>query len=744
MRKILFIVFMLIAGISFSQEEKKEDLKVGLVLSGGGAKGLAHIGALKILEEAGIRIDYIGGTSMGAIIGSLYASGYSAKDLDSIFMETNFSKLIQDDIPRSSKSFYEKQESEKYAVVLPFENFKIGFPSGISKGQNVYNLLSRLTSHVSNVTNFKNLPIPFFCVATDVETGKEVILDHGYLPQAVSASGALPSLFRPVVINDTVLIDGGVVNNYPIDEVRSKGMDIIIGVDVQDSLKTRDQLHSALQVLVQINNYRTIQDMVEKRKKTDVYIQPNIKDFSVISFDDGKNIIKAGVEGAAPYLEFLKEIAAQQTPVKRERVIFKKLDSIEIDDVQIVGNKKYTRSYVLGKLKIRTPIKLSYPEFNEGINNLAATGNFQSIDYKFATDDIGRNKLMVKLQENNSQMFLRFGVHYDDLFRTAALVNITRKRLFTNNDIASLDLIAGDNLRYNFQYYIDKGYYWSVGLTSKYHFFETGVPISFINVDYDSSVPLPVNNLAIKYSDFTNQLYFETPLKRSFVLGAGAEHKYLRYLSETIGTDSNNVPQTVFESTNYYSSYGFLRYDTYDNSFFPKNGAYFSGDYHWYLFAHGRNENFSPFSIAKAKLGYAHLFSQRFSAQLVVEGGFKMGGNETSTLDFALGGYGFKEMNNIIPFYGYEAVSIRGNTFLKSTVTLDYEILRKNHISIGANIANVGNDLFEKGKWIDGIGSSGYFVGYGLETILGPMEIKYSYSPELNTNVWYVALGYRF
>src|SRR5690606_19761943 len=129
----------------------------------------------------------------------------------------------------------------------------------------------------------------------------------------------------------------------------------------------------------------------------------------------------------------------RQAPVKREKVILKKLDSIEIDDVQIVGNDKYTRSYVLGKLKIRTPIKLSYPEFNEGINNLAATGNFQSIDYKFATDDIGKNKLMVKVQENNSQMFLRFGVHYHDVSRTAALVNIIRKRLFTNNDIASLD-----------------------------------------------------------------------------------------------------------------------------------------------------------------------------------------------------------------------------------------------------------------------------------------------------------------
>ena len=744
MKKILFIVFVMVFGISFSQERKSDDLKVGLVLSGGGAKGLAHIGALKIIEEAGIRIDYIGGTSMGAIIGSLYAVGYSAKQLDSIFMQTNFSTLIQDDLPRRSKTFYEKQESEKYAVVLPFEKFKIGLPTGLSKGQNLYNLLSRLTSHVGDISDFDKLPIPFFCVATDVETGKEVILDHGYLPQAVSASGALPSLFRPVIINDTVLIDGGVVNNYPVDEVRAKGMDIIIGVDVQDSLKSRDRLQSAFQVLIQINNYRTIRDMVDKSKKTDVYIHPNIKEFSVISFDDGRNIINAGEEGATPYLELLEEIARQQKPSEKKEAIFKKLDTISIDIVEIEGNEKYTRSYVMGKLKLRTPTKISYSEFSEGINNLAATGNFQSINYKFLTDSQGRDKLHFKLQENNSQMFLRFGVHYDDLFRTAALVNLTRKRLFTNNDIASLDLIAGDNLRYNFQYYIDKGYYWSVGFTSKYHFFETGVPLSFVDVDYGLPISSPVNTVAIKYSDFTNQLYFETLLRRTLMLGVGGEHKYLRYLSETIGTDSNNLPRTVFESTNYYSTYGFLKYDSYDNSFFPKNGVYFSGDFHWYLFAHGKNDNFRPFSIAKAKIGYAYSFYKNLSINLTTEGGFKLGGTETTTLDFALGGYGFKEMNNIIPFLGYDVISIRGNTYLKSTLTLDYEIFKKNHIVAGTNIANVGNDLFEKAEWIDGIGYSGYFLGYGLESILGPLEIRYSYSPELHESEWYVALGYRF
>lgn len=744
MKHILLIVFTLISTLSFSQEKNDTDLKVGLVLSGGGAKGLAHIGALKVIEESGVRIDYIGGTSMGAIIGALYASGYSAKQLDSIFSQTDFSTLIQDNIPRGSKTFYEKEESEKYALVLPFDKFKVGFPSGLSKGQNVYNLLSKLTSHVSNISDFSKLPIPFFCVATNVETGKEVILDHGYLPRAVTASGALPSLFSPVIIDDQVLIDGGVVNNYPVAEVKSKGMDIIIGVDVQDSLRSRVNLKSAFDVLVQINNYRTIKDMVAKRKETDIYIHPNIKDFSVVSFDEGKNIVESGVVAADSFREQLAKLAAQQKHVEKEKVKFKARDTIFIKEVEIEGNKDYTRSYVLGKLKLRTPYKITYEDFSKGINNLSATGNFQDINYRFIEDENKENILLLHLRENNSKMLLRIGAHYDDLYNAAALVNFTRKRLFTNNDIASLDLIIGDNLRYNFNYYIDKGFYWSVGFNSSYNYFEKNVDLDYVSFDRSTEGAVQLNKILLKYSDFTNQLYIETLFKRIFTFGVGLEHKYIRYLSETIGIDENNLPRTVFESTNYYSTFALLKYDTYDNSFFPNKGVYFEGNFHLYVLADGRNEDFNQFSIAKARVGYAKSFLKKFSAQIVAEGGFKIGGNETRSLDFSLGGYGFKEINNIVPFYGYEALSLRGDTYLKSTFTLDYEIFRKNHINIAANIANIGDDLFTDGKWIDGVDYSGIALGYGLETFFGPIELKYSFSPETRTDEWFVNVGYRF
>ncbi|MGB5317061.1 MAG: patatin-like phospholipase family protein, partial [Robiginitalea sp.] len=239
----------------------QQDIKVGLVLSGGGAKGMAHIGVLKVIEEAGVRIDYIGGTSMGAIVGALYSSGYSATQLDSLFKSNDFSVLIQDELPRTAKPFYEKEAAERYALTLPFQKFKVSIPAALSGGQNIYNELVQALYHVKDISDFNELPIPFFCIATDVETGEEVLLNKGYLPEAIMASGTFPSLFMPAEVDGKILIDGGVLNNYPIDRVRALGADIIIGVDVQHGLRVREELNSATEVLLQINNYRTVGQM---------------------------------------------------------------------------------------------------------------------------------------------------------------------------------------------------------------------------------------------------------------------------------------------------------------------------------------------------------------------------------------------------------------------------------------------------------------------------------------------------
>ena len=744
MKKILFILLLLPLYVIYSQEDAKNDPKVGLVLSGGGAKGLAHIGALKVIEDAGIRIDYIGGTSMGAIVGALYASGYSARQLDSIFKVLDFNTLIQDRIPRNAKTFYEKEESEKYSLTLPFDNFEITFPTSLSKGQNVYNLLSKLLSHVSAVEDFNNLPIPFFCVATDVETGKEIILDKGYLPRAITASGALPSLFSPQEMDGKLLIDGGVINNYPVERVRSMGADIIIGVDVQDSLRPRTKLKSVFDLAMQIGSYRTIKDMADKKAMTDVYIKPNVEKYSIVSFDQGNDIISIGEQEALLHLNVLKNIAKDQVAGEKTTPPNVTNDTLFISSVNITGNENYTRSYIMGKLKIRTPTRTLYSRFSEGINNLAATGNFQGINYNLIENDTGETHVSLHVTEKKSKTLLRLGAHYDDLFDTAALINITEKRIFTNNDILSFDFIVGDHIRYNLDYYIDKGFYWSIGLNSSYNFFDIEVPISFVSNESMLDPNTTLNHILLQYGDVSNQLYVETLFRRTLLFGIGAEHKWLRYLSETYGVDENEGLKTIFENTNYLSAYGYLKFDTLDNRFFPKNGVFFEGDIHLYVHAIGVNKEFDQFSILKFKGQHSLELSERISMRYSGEIGLKFGGENTSSLDFLLGGYGYRKFNNLIPFLGYEPLSLRGNNYLKSNITFDLEFHKNNHINLFANVANIGNDLFKNDDWAAITKYSGYGIGYGFESLLGPIEVKYAFSPERDMGEWHVSVGFSF
>lgn len=744
--KINYYVFIPIFFISFcmyAQNEIKETQpKVGLVLSGGGAKGFAHIGVLKIIDSLGIKVDYIAGTSMGAIIGGLYASGYTGKQLDSIFKSTDFDTLINDTFPRESKSLFERKNSERYVLTLPFDNFKLTLPSGISRGQRVYNLLYKLLLPVNSITSFKDLPTPFFCIATNIETGQPVILDQGNLAEAVVASGAFPSLFQPIDINGTLYTDGGVTNNYPINELKAKGIDLIIGVDVQDDLRDREQLKSAPEILVQINNFRTINDMKIKRKLTDIYIKPDITNFSVISFSEGKDIIKNGEIAARKKLHALIDLEKKQN-LSPNRKSIKIPDSITINTISVTGNKRYTRSYLLGKLKLKDNSKISYSTLNKGVNNLVATNNFDAFRYQLkSTPAKGVYDLEAKIKESETSTAIKFGVHYDGLYKSAALINISKKRLLFKNDIASLDFIAGDNIRYNFDYFIDKGFYISIGLKSRYNQFETLINPTFV-LQEDNPLLAQLNKVDIDFQDQTNQLFFQTLFAKEYALSLGFEHKRLQITTETLA-DETGLEKFTFENTDYYSLFGGLEIDTYDNRFFPNKGLFLEGNFHWYLNANGVNQNFNSFSIAKANIGYAFSLNKKFSVNLKTSGGFQLGDRSTNFLNFAFGGYGQNFVNNFDSFYGYDYISIVGNSFVKADFTLDYELFKKHHILFSGNYANIDDNIFDDGNWLNSPAYSGYALGYSLETFFGPIEAKYSWSPETRDSYFFFNVGFWF
>ena len=721
---------------SFSQNQDSiKRPKIGLVLSGGGAKGFAHIGVLKVLEQAGVKIDYIGGTSMGAVVAGLYSTGYSASQIDSIFTNTNFDELLSDYIPRTTKSFYEKRNDELYAFTLPFNKFNIGIPIALSKGMYNYNLLTKLTHSVRHIRDFNKLPIPFVCVATDIEKGKEVVLNSGYLPQALLASSAFPTLFSPIERDGTLLVDGGVTNNYPVEEVRKMGADIIIGVDVQDDLKDRKSLKDATRILVQISNLQMIESMKEKVKLTDIYLKPDISGFTVISFDQGKDIIRKGEEAAFAVYEKIKLLGSkEQYKINNKKV---QTDTIEINNIGISDIKNYTDSYVIGKLNFKKGSKITYEDLKKGINNLNATQNFSSISYSLEANN-SKDDLIMNLTENTTTTFLKFGLHYDGLYKSAVLVNLTQKKSLFKNDVLSLDIALGDNFRYNLDYYIDNGFHFSFGYKSRFNRFSRNVATDFNNGNLFSQLG-SINSLNYDFSDFTNQAYVQTVFIQKFLIGAGIELKHIKIKSESLEEQNS-----VFENSDYASVFGYFKFDSYDNKYFPKKGWGFNGDIQSYFYSTDFTNQFNRFTIVKADAGITRTFAKILNFKLQTEVGMAVGEQSVHFLDFILGGYGYNTINNFRHFYGYDFISIAADSYIKTLATVDVEFYKKQHVNFSANYANAENKLYSTGNWLSAPTYSGYALGYGLETILGPVELKYSWSPELPKGYVWFSFGFWF
>ena len=295
------VCLLFIPALLKAQPRPAHRKKVGVVLSGGGAKGMAHIGVLKVIEKAGIPIDYVVGTSMGSIIGGLYSIGYSPEQLDSMVRRQDWTFLLSDKIPRSEQNLSERDASQKYVFSIPFgKGVKAEVFGGLIRGQNLANLFSELTIGYHDSINFNKLPIPFACVSENIVNGNEVNFHEGVLATAMRASMAIPGVFTPVRLDSMVLVDGGVVNNYPVNVARAMGADLIIGVDVQSELKPAGELNSAGAILGQLVNLMG-QDLYKKNlKETTTYIKVNVEGYSAASFTPSAidTLIMRGEEAA--------------------------------------------------------------------------------------------------------------------------------------------------------------------------------------------------------------------------------------------------------------------------------------------------------------------------------------------------------------------------------------------------------------------------------------------------------------
>ncbi|MBT8220621.1 MAG: patatin-like phospholipase family protein, partial [Bacteroidia bacterium] len=387
--------------------------KIGVVLSGGGAKGIAHIGILKALEEANIYPDYITGTSMGSIIAALYSIGYSPTELELIAMGVDWDLMLSNKIPLNKISPDEKPYYDNHAFRIVFKNGGFSLPEGVLTGQNLQIFLSNLTRAAHPFDSFNDFPIPFACIGTNMETGTYKVFNEGDIVKSLRASMAIPSVFTPIYIEDSMYVDGGVVHNYPVQEVIDMGAEIVIGSNTGSRYTAKEELTGLAEILTQTIFFKGIDDAEYQSTLADISIRPQFSELHAGDFNKAREILEVGRVAGQKYLAKFKALADSLGIIgfNRKSIRNSTNDTLTIDAIVPLRNKTISDDDILRILDYRNET-LTLPELEKKINELYGYQYFESITYNIKENASG-TELLLDIKES-SPATLDFGIHYDN------------------------------------------------------------------------------------------------------------------------------------------------------------------------------------------------------------------------------------------------------------------------------------------------------------------------------------------
>jgi len=433
-----------------------DTLRIGLVLSGGGAKGFAHIGVLKTLEELDVPVDVVTGTSMGAVLGGLYAGGYSSTALDSIANAQDWREVFSDAARRRLRPLDQRVSDERTLISLPLDGSGIRLPTGLIAGQRVSQLLNRLLMPVSHVRDFTALPVAFGAVATDIETGEGVLFTEGYLPRVLRASMAIPSVFAPTQIGNRTYIDGGVARNLPAGDAQALGADLLICSNVGDPLLPADSLSSFVDVLIQAMWYRAAASTQRQLKKCDVTIQPDMQDYSMFSFDSTAAIVKRGRQAASSHradLVALADSVGGRRPTPKSTI--DRSGRVSIRAIDIEGVDPLLSQRIRALLDISPPASRTAAELATAIERVYAMDLFSQVTYRLAPHAAGSRAVTLVVEaERRTQERLRLGLRYSSAYRASILLNASFRDRLGIGATSEVDLRLGDVLRARLRYIV--------------------------------------------------------------------------------------------------------------------------------------------------------------------------------------------------------------------------------------------------------------------------------------------------
>jgi NTE family protein len=415
---------------------------IGIVLGGGGAKGIAHVGVLRVLEQERIPIDYIAGTSMGALIGGMYASGMSPDEIETMLTTADWWDLMKDRTPRLELPLRRKSDDVRYLLDLElgFNRGKIGVPTGLAAGQKLNNLLQHMTLNAAGLESFDDLNIPFRCVGTDLRTGGEVVLDHGNLARAMRASMAVPGAFTPVEIDDRVLADGGLVNNVPVEVARAMGAEVVIAVPVGSIGEAMEDRDLGSLVGIASQTYLILKRPAEEEalRQAQVVIAPDTSEYSAGDFHQARHIIPLGEAAARQAMEALKPYALPekeyQEHLARQRRRRLPESGILLSAVTVEGNQRVDRRVIEAQVASRPGETLNFQSVKDDLFHIYRLGDFETVTYELVPSTQGTYALKYLIQEKRyGPGYLRFGLRlrtdFEEDSEWAILLNYTRTRI---------------------------------------------------------------------------------------------------------------------------------------------------------------------------------------------------------------------------------------------------------------------------------------------------------------------------
>lgn len=423
----LIAAFLLLA-MTVSHAERP---RIGLVLGGGGARGAAHIGVLKELERHRVPIDAIAGTSMGAIVGGLYASGMTLEELEEVVATLDWAGAMSDEPPRKDLSFRRKKDDEKYPI-----NFELGLrggelllPMGIIQGQKLDLILRDLTVKVSHIADFDDLPIPFRAIATDIERGESYVMGEGDLAKAIRASMSVPAIFAPAEIDGRVLVDGGITANLPVDVIRDMDVDIVIAVDVEFPLYSADELDSALAVseqMLTILMRRETLRQIDTLTEQDILIRPALGIFASGNFAEIVQAIEPGVTAALEVSERLKAISIdeQQFQEHLSRRAVPRPATGKLAFVSISHDGRLAPERLVSRLAVKAGDPIDTERLAEDAEHLYGLGLYEQVGYKLIEDNGGTGVEFQTRSKSWGPNVLQFAVSLANDFEGSTAFNV--------------------------------------------------------------------------------------------------------------------------------------------------------------------------------------------------------------------------------------------------------------------------------------------------------------------------------